>query len=502
MNVTDNEYRVGLAYFLEGLKKAATEGLFSPDPELNISMFKRLMRTVLSQGNADFAEAFVGIDPQQLLDPVFAKKQASVMTKISDEAQRAMNYAPGVVEGHHPISVSSIEAASRHLPLEDRLEFLQVLNNEYQVGGTNGWGQFGLSKFGHQGYGTRASRPFPEMNAHFSSDPSTMVQEGFKVDTGTWQNEDFSSIKDPRKLAHEFYRRSGEPQMRFAEIAYDQPQEVAFRQALSDSLGIRPRDLDSVVARTTDKGKPISNANWVRDQIKAKGIDVDALMHQAYGIDMPIKTDTPKVRAPRGPKKDPIKPTLEALQATGMFDTDFVNGSTPIRQQTIKNGTLRAGIGIGGGIPPQMLSALGFIPAVGAVLDAGDSVAGTHQAVTGKTSGDKLAGTFQAISGAAGLASLSPIAPIAAPVSMAAAGLSAATQRRADMDKPKPPKPLYGTGRVASIVPTKPKATKPVGNGQGGVSKPKGAAPKPTEDKPIDLGNEIKWGLKQLGINL
>jgi hypothetical protein len=326
MNVTDPEYRIGLAHFLEGLKGAAAEGLFNPDPELNIGAFKRTLRTVLSQGNTNFAEAFTGMDPKQLLDPAFAKKQAAILSKISDEAQRHMNYAPGVVEGHHPISVSSIEAASRHLPLEDRLEFLQVLNNEYQVGGTNGWGQFGLSKFAHQGFGTRASKPFPEMNAHFTSDPSTMVEEGFKVDTGTWQHEDFSSIKDPRKLAQEFYNRSGEPQMRFAEIAYDQPQEVQFRKLLADQLGIRPRDLDAVGTKVTDKGKPISNANWIRDQIKAKGIDVEGLMYQAYGIERPApKPTTPRASTPRGPKKPIVKPDLDALKATGMFDVDFVN---------------------------------------------------------------------------------------------------------------------------------------------------------------------------------
>jgi hypothetical protein len=83
---------------------------------------------------------------------------------------------------------------------------------------------------------------------------------------------------------------------------------------------------------------------------------------------------------------------------------------------------------------------------------------------------------------------------------MAANGLAIATQRRADMDKPVY-KPLYGTGRVASIVPTAPPRSKPVGNGKGGVSKPVGGKPKPA-NKPLNPVNEVKWGLKKLGIRL
>jgi hypothetical protein len=152
------------------------------------------------------------------------------------------------------------------------------------------------------------------------------------------------------------------------------------------------------------------------------------------------------------------------------------------------------------GIPPKALAALGFLPVVGALFDGGDALAGTHQAITGETRGDRLAGTFQAIGGVSGLASLSPLAPVAAPVSMVANGLAIATQRRADMDKPVH-KPLYGTGRVASIVPTAPPNSKPIGNGKGGVSKPVGGTPKPA-NKPFNPINEGKWFLKQLGIKL
>jgi hypothetical protein len=159
---------------------------------------------------------------------------------------------------------------------------------------------------------------------------------------------------------------------------------------------------------------------------------------------------------------------------------------------------------------PKALGVLGFLPAVGPLLDAGDTYAGTQQAITGETGGDRLAGTFQAIGGAAGLASLSPIAPVAAPLSLGAGLLAAATQRRADMDKPKV-RHTY-TGPTPTIVPTRPPSSKPIGNngpskpnskpignGKGGVSKPVGDKPKaaPPAPKPIaDAMALLKQGWK------
>jgi hypothetical protein len=167
--------------------------------------------------------------------------------------------------------------------------------------------------------------------------------------------------------------------------------------------------------------------------------------------------------------------------------------------------------------PEDMLKFGAALPVLGSLFDAGDSIAGTHQAITGKSKGDQLAGVFQAIGGVSGLASLSPAAPVAAPISMAANGLAILTQRRADMDKPKAPKPLYGAPVTARIVPTTPPRSKPIGNngpsrpnskpignGKGGVSKPVGGKPKPANkptNKPLNLGNEARyWGRRLLGI--
>jgi hypothetical protein len=87
---------------------------------------------------------------------------------------------------------------------------------------------------------------------------------------------------------------------------------------------------------------------------------------------------------------------------------------------------------------------------------------------------------------------------------MAANVLGIATQRRADMDKPKTPKPLYGAPVTARIVPTTPPRSKPIGSGKGGVSKPVGGKPKSANkpnNKPLDLGNEARyWGRRLLGI--
>lgn len=142
---------------------------------------------------------------------------------------------------------------------------------------------------------------------------------------------------------------------------------------------------------------------------------------------------------------------------------------------------------------------LGALPVVGAAFDAGDTFAGTSQAIQGKTNGNKLAGALQAISGGAGLASLSPAAPLAIPLSLAAAGLAAAVQRRENLNN-QANQPLYGTGRTAKVIPTpiSQNRSKPIGNGQGGITKPMGVSIK--SGQPLLSQNNLKWALKQLGL--
>lgn len=142
----------------------------------------------------------------------------------------------------------------------------------------------------------------------------------------------------------------------------------------------------------------------------------------------------------------------------------------------------------------KRLGAFGAVAGALPLFDATDAVAGTLGAAnTKRSSGDRLASGLQAVSGATGLASLNPaIAAVTAPVSLATGLLSAAVQRRSDMDKPAAPRAAYA-GPTPRLIPTVHRQSKPIGKGQGGVSKPVGAKPTSTG---FDLVNEAqyRWG--------
>jgi hypothetical protein len=312
------------------------------------------------------------------------------------------------------------------------------------------------------------------------SNPATLI-DSYSPNQGTWQGIDFTKYTDPKELATEFWNQSGHPQIRLAELAMEQPQEVAVRKALAERIGVSERDFFT---------KPQKVKKLLEDSGLTKDESIK-ILQESYGMTYvppdPNRVKVPFEKPPRHPKM--THPILIQLEES-------------LKQSKATRAAATATAATQYGVPSKALAALGFLPAVGALLDAGDSFAGTQQAITGKTEGDRLAGTFQAIGGVTGLASLSPLAPVAAPVSMAANALAIATQRRADMDKPKPPKPLYGAPVTARIVPTAPPRSKPVGNGKGGVSKPKGGSSKPT-NKPLNLGNEARyWGRRLLGIKL
>ena len=493
MDITSKEYADGITSFTEGIQQAMLNG------SMEFDRGKRILRTIWSQPNDRFAEFFTGEAAEWVKDPEIASQVSTkMMGQVEKDMQRFLNYSQGV-QGHHPISVSSMEAASRHLPVEDRLQFLKTFYDRYAFGGTDQEGMFPLSNFAHQNdklgsgaQGKLTNKPKPGFNAHIDSDPRVLAQDNPKdawsTNQGTWQHEDFSDILDPDKLADDFWNRSGEPQVRLADLAFDQPQEQAFRQKVAEKLGIEERQLYtySIDKKTGKRSLP----NWA-STLKEKGVgiqDIDKMAHEAYG--MPYKAPPPPL--PPDPTKPKVAKPINAVDPNSPFF------NPPARKPT--NGPSKGGLKFGIPNVPGLAKAGAVVAGVLPIFDAADAVAGTVGAIDStKSRGDRLASTFQAVSGATGLASLHPaVAPVTGPISLATAGLSAATQRRADMDKPKPKPANYGQGTSGFQA-----QVKPITNHNRASLKPTPNMPKQKEKSPLEhLINEGKWGLKQLGINL
>lgn len=322
----DPRYAEAMSNLYKGMKRAAAQGLYSPtDVEKNFSQFKRVTRVLFSQGDNFITDYLQNVDPKSLSDAKVAKDfTTKVFNQLSgDPAQKAMNYAPGIIEGHHPVSVESTFQAGKHLidagRWDDFFEFQRVLFNEYGVGGTVAENQYPLSKFGHQGRGTRAKGPFPVPTAHTTANPLAIAEaEGFPVDTGTWGREfNFSDITNPRKLAKAFMEQSGFPQMMMADKAMDSPQEIAIRNELAQKLGIRERELYSLGKDFKTRGP------YLRQLIKDSGIDVNEIVYRNYGLPVPERKPIPS-RDPNAPKVP--KTTKPAVVPTFAEAEQFAKG--------------------------------------------------------------------------------------------------------------------------------------------------------------------------------
>jgi hypothetical protein len=342
--ILDQGYADAMENLTQGMKKAAAQGLFSPtDAERNFGTYKRTVRMLLSQGDNFIVDFFNKVDPKTLADPKIAKDFATtVANKLGGfDQQKAMNYAPGIIEGHHGVSVDSIFSAAKHLPMKERLEFIRTLSNEYGVGGTVGGDMYPLSRFAHQGKGTGSV--FPKASAHTSANPLEIANsKGFPVNTGTWSREfDFTGITDPRKLADAFMEQSGFPQMSMADQAFDSPEELGIRKELAERLGIRERDLYT-------KGKDFNpRGQAIQKRIKELGIDVQEMAHRHYGL--PYNPRAPIVKDPNAPKPVPkprVAPTFEeaAQFAKGWFDEADFQAPEVVSNPSVTHGHRAAAI--------------------------------------------------------------------------------------------------------------------------------------------------------------
>jgi len=393
-SVLDQSYADAMENLMTGMKKAAAQGLFAPtDVERNFGLYKRAVRMLMAQGDNFIVNYFNKIDPETLTDPEVAKKfSTEVANKLGGfDAQKAMNFAPGIIEGHHGVSVDSIHAAAKHLPMKDRLEFIRVLNNEYGVGGTVGEDMYPLSRFAHQGKGTGSV--VQKASAHTTANPLELAEsKGFPVNTGTWSREfDFSNITNPRKLANVFMEQSGFPQMMMADKAFDSPQEKAIRQELADRLGIRERELYSLSKKSGAKGQRLQQL--MTDKGVSKD-EISEIVHRNYGLQY-----TPREgKLPSGPRipKPKVTPTAaDAAQfAKGWFDeADF----SPTLMQ--KNPLVKGAKAISRAIPGPLDAALPAVVAGGVALASGATLpqaaqaaqSGAVEGLTGDLQGGDLA---------------------------------------------------------------------------------------------------------------
>lgn len=140
------------------------------------------------------------------------------------------------------------------------------------------------------------------------------------------------------------------------------------------------------------------------------------------------------------------------------------------------------------GLMKPLAAAAGLLPGVGAILDVGDVSAGTQQVIGSQSKPQQVVGGLRAASGALGLASLA--APVLAPAALAISSVSALADRRLAADTASKPD-VSVSGKPARVIPTRQMPpSKPIGTGQGGVTKPMGAMP---STKPLDIRNEAQY---------
>jgi hypothetical protein len=206
----------------------------------------RVLSSIMGEPSTVMWDALKDLDLSNFDDLVSAYK--IMKTKFSQMSSQEM-FGAKYIEGHHPIQVESVAKASKHLPVYERLKFVDNLAKNYTYSGNNPKDMFGLSVIGHQN-NYNVGNPVP-ITAHQSVKYEDLIKPGFVSETGNnWSTIDFTGYKDADSLAEAFWQQSGEPQMRIAEIVFDGPAESTIRQNLADEYGVRERDL---YAPTDDK---------------------------------------------------------------------------------------------------------------------------------------------------------------------------------------------------------------------------------------------------------
>ena len=268
----NQEYRDSLVLAEALTRAAANENLITNEQA------KRVMRTFGSQPDMTFAPSVLGAqavidNPRELFKPWYEQAQNQIVKR-----QTSANYAPYVVQGHHNVPIEAVYAYAQTLPVEQGMEFVQRVAEKAPFG--SNYGDFTpLSAMAHQ--------DSPGMNAHINPISGSKQPDYF----GQQANELIGL--NPKEASNRFVEQIVFPAQRLTDIAYNLPEEVAFRQATADILGIPVNDL---VNTDISPGRgQVTFANRNRDALQKKfGVTKDEankIMNLAYSNVTPIPNE-------------------------------------------------------------------------------------------------------------------------------------------------------------------------------------------------------------------
>jgi hypothetical protein len=245
--------------------------------DLMIDRPDRTINSLIGQPTPDLWSILSKYSVNDLSDVNKAAEAIKKLYQELDKRPKQESWGVRFIEGHHPVQVESVAAASEHLSsMYDRLRFTEKLGKYYTYSGTSSRDMFPISKTGHTG----AMNPNGiQMSAHVGMTDPDLANPNLTRRTGSnWALEDFTDITDPDKLVDVFWQRSGEPQMRMSEIAFDQPAEQLLRERGAEIAGVSTRDLYALKPNKTRNSE-------IKPLLEKQGINQDAfkeLMIQAY----------------------------------------------------------------------------------------------------------------------------------------------------------------------------------------------------------------------------
>ena len=200
------------------------------------------------------------------------------------------------------------------------------------------------------------------------------------------------------------------------EFLYNQRENVKARANLLDKYPILAEDLDSPNIRPELKAKYEKALSLVPEG----DVQTFKALTKAQEIQAIDWVNDPDIRKLAG------KPTGEVTELGrrlgGIGDT--ITPQPHLLKNTIKNITKTKAFKIG---------AATTFGVTGVGFDALSTYAGTGQAIKEKDPLRKIAGGLEALSGVSGIASLTPAAPVAVPVSLLSGGVSVALNYAADL---------------------------------------------------------------------
>ena len=218
---------------------------------------KRVLRMVESQPNNLFATGVMG-SADVIKDPSQLKSLVQQIGALGAKEQQGANYAPRV-EGHHPVSVSSTQAAGQHLPMRSHGQFIDGLYESGMPVGTIAEHMYPFPKPAHTGNAA--------VNVHFDLTKDV-------TDEGVWQGafDGKSYGDDLKELTDAFRSQSANPQLRLAEEISMTPEVTAFEGAAARAAGVRPQEL--LIS---------ANAPRIKKQLQEQKFDTNAINEVIFG---------------------------------------------------------------------------------------------------------------------------------------------------------------------------------------------------------------------------